>query len=84
MQGDGMDVPQAVDPERLEQKIEVLVTLGKRRGMKKPCEWAFHVLCGQLAPKRAQERDVPHQGLINGLTEAERNEIWAKVKEVAA
>lgn len=84
LQGDGMDVPQAVDPERLEQKIEVLVALGKRRGMKKPREWAFHVLCGQLAAKRAQERDVPHQGLINGLTEAERNEIWAKVKEVAA
>lgn len=84
LQGDGIDVPQAVDPERLEQKIEVLIAVGKRRGIKKPREWAFHVLCGQLAAKRAQERDVPHQGLINGLTEAERNDIWAKVKEVAA
>lgn len=84
LQGDAEPMTSTPDPERLEQKIEVLVALGRRRGMKKPREWAFHVLCGQLAAKRAQERDVPHQGLINGLTEAERNAIWEKVKQVAA
>lgn len=84
LQGDGTDIPAAVDTERIEKKAEVLVALGRRRGMKKPREWAFHVLCGQLAAKRAQERDVPHKNLINGLTEGERNDIWAKVKEVAA
>lgn len=85
LQGGLGEMPQEPPrPENLEQRIGVLVALGKRRGYKKPREWAFHVLCGQLAKDWASRRDPVHQGTINGLTETERNDIWAKVQAVAA
>ena len=52
-----------------------LVRIAERRGVGKPKEWAFSIVCSQEAKRRAGKRDVFNEPLINGLTAKERNEI---------
>lgn len=52
-----------------------LVRVGERRGVAKPKEWAFNIVCSQEAKRRAGKRDVFNEPLINGLTAKERSEI---------
>lgn len=68
---------QAVAPGAdLRRSYHQLVAVGRKRAYPDPQRWAFTVLESQAAKRLAQQRDVPRQSLINGLTAAERQDLW--------
>jgi hypothetical protein len=67
----------AVDWQR---QYYALKKVGERRGMQKPGEWAFNIVCNNEAKRLAGKRDVFGQPMINGLTASERAAIKEAVR----
>lgn len=65
----------ATEVKELERLFWTLVNVAKGRRYMNPEKWAFDIVCGHAAKKRAQSRDPSAVDTINGLTPDELEDL---------
>lgn len=74
------DIFRAADAQNRDREFEILTRVARDRGMRNPELWAYHVMAAQTAADKAARRDYEPGYKVNGLPEADDDELKARVE----